>query len=791
VATFPEPFALVLDDYHVIENPSLHQALTFLLDHLPPQMHLIITTRADPPLPLSRLRGREHLIELRSEDLRFTPAEAMAFFNQVMGLGLSPGDVAALEAHTEGWIAGLQLAALSMRGRDDLPEFIAAFTGSHRFILDYLTDEVLERRPKGTQNFLLQTSILDRLCGPLCDALTGGSEGQATLERLEQANLFLVPLDDERRWYRYHHLFAEMLQARLRQSRPEWLPDLHRRASAWFEGAGLIDEAIQHALAAPDVERAASLVERYSIVMLQRSEILLIRAWLEQLPDELVQTRPRLILAHGWVLTFTGHSQAAKEWLAAPQAARALDAPELPTGIRGELALLRASIGRFLRENDQALEFAQQALDYLPEEQPGLRAGAIHIIGAVRFRQGDIAAASQAFAEAAALGETKEGPYMALIALQDLASIQIRQGHLAQIKQTCQQAMRLATRWGGRVLPAAGMAYIDFGGALYEQNDLAGATQALTYGLDLLRGSAEHYLLAEGYTILARVQQACGDQEGALATIDQGEAWFNQVGVDDFESRALLALGQARLWLGQGNLSAAIRWAQNGHWWPDDTHLGYLQAVTLVRLRLAQSRREAQGHFLHEAAEIINRLLAAAEAKGWWGHVIELSLLRALLCQTQGDTAAMRVSLERALTLAEPEGYVRLFVDEGAPMTELLRQAQSRGIRPDYVSKLLAALDAGEQGSRGAREQEGDVQEHFSPAPLPPSTPAPLLVESLTERELELLRLVADGYSNQEIAQELFLAIGTVKKHLNNIFGKLGVSSRTQAVARARELDLL
>jgi LuxR family maltose regulon positive regulatory protein len=797
LASLATPITLILDDYHMIETQAIHEGLAFLLDHLPPQVRLIITSRADPFLPVARLRARGQLSELRAADLRFTHDEAAAFLNEVMGLSLSAADVAALETHTEGWVAGLQLAALamqaplSMQGSHDLSGFIAAFTGSHRFILDYLTDEVLERRPKGTKNFLLQTSILNRLCGPLCDAITGQNRSQAILERLEHANFFLIPLDEERHWYRYHHLFADVLRNRLQQasaSPTEGLvapAELHRRASAWFEQAGLIDEAFWHALAAPDVERAAALVERNSLIMLQRSEILRIRAWLEQLPAKLIQTRPRLILAQGWVLTFTGQSQAAKAWLTIGQAATALNTPELPAGIRGELALLRATIARFRHEDNHELDFAQQALNYLPEQQRGLRASAIHLIGVARFRQGDTIAAGQAFAEAAALGQSTEGPYVALTALQDLASIQIRQGHLAQIKQTCQQAMRLAARWGGHTLPAAGMPYIDFGGVLYEQNELAEATQALTVGIELLRSSTEQYLLAEGYTLLARVQQAGGDPAGALATIGQCESWLNQLQLADFDAGAFLALGQARLWLGQDNLHEAIRWAQSCQWWPGDTHLGYHQAVTLVRLRLAQSRRESQAQFLLEAGEIINRLLAAAQAKAWWGHVIELSILQGLLCQSQGDAAGMLASLDQALdqalTLAEPEGYVRSFVDEGEPMATLLRQALSRGIRLDYVNKLLAAFNTG-----GPADKETEQE-----SPLVSHPPAPLLIEPLTERELELLRLVAGGHSNQEIAQALFLAVGTVKKHLNNIFGKLGVSSRTQAVARARELDLL
>jgi LuxR family maltose regulon positive regulatory protein len=775
ISQHDQPLILVLDDYHAITTPAIHQALVFLLDHLPPHLHLLITTRSDPPLPLSRLRARGQVVEIRANDLRFTFNEAGLFFSQVMGLTLSDEELAALEQRTEGWIAGLQLAGLSMQGRDDLSGFIAALTGSHRFILDYLTDEVLERRPKGTRQFLLQTAILDRLCGPLCDAVTGQNRSQAILEQLEQANLFLIPLDEERHWYRYHHLFADVLRSRLQQasaSPAEGLAapaELHHRATVWFEQAGLIDEAIRHALAASDVERAAALVEQNSLIMLQQSEVLLIRAWLEQLPAELVQTRPRLILAHGWVLNFTGDNQAAKQWLAAPQAVTALDTPELPAASRGELALLRAWIARALFEDDDGLAFAQQALNDLPEQQMGLRAGAIQIIGAARFRQGDTLGASQAFAQAATLGGAKEGPYMALNALQDLASIQIRQGHLAQIKQTCQQAMRLATGWGGRMLPAAGMAYIDFGGVLYEQNNLAEASQALTHGIGLLRSSAEHYLLAEGYTILARLQQAGGDQEEAMSVIEQGEVWLNQMHVVDYRSWAFLALGQARLWLGQGNLKAAIRWADNCHWLPEETHLGYHQAVTLVRLRLAQSQGRVQGNLLQEAAEVINRLLAATKAKEWWGYVIELMLLRALLCQAQGNSAAMLNNLEYALSLAEPEGYVRLFVDEGEPMAALLRQARQRGLFPHYLDKLLAVFAIDE-------------------SKLPT---ADLLPEPLSERELEVLQLAATGVSNQDIADQLFIALSTVKKHMGNILVKLDTPNRVQAIARARELGLL
>ncbi|HEX6386103.1 MAG TPA: LuxR C-terminal-related transcriptional regulator [Anaerolineae bacterium] len=789
VSQSEQPIILVLDDYHVIDTPAVHQALTFLLEHLPPLLHLLIATRSDSPLPLSRLRARGQIVEIRANDLRFTVDEAGLFLNEVMGLTLSNEETAALEQRTEGWVAGLQLAALSMQGRSDLPDFISAFSGGQRFILDYLTDEVLERRPPGTRNFLLQTSILDRFCGPLCDAVTGQSESQAILEQLEEANLFLVPLDEERHWYRYHHLFADVLRKRLQQaaSAPAAgvvaTAELHRRASAWFEQEGLIDEAIRHALAAPDVERAASLVERYSLIMRQRSEIFRIRAWLAQLPAELIQTRPRLILAHGWTLILTGHTQALEQWLAAPQASAALAAPDLAAGIRGELALLRATLARFRRENVRSLELAQEALRHLSDDEQGLQATVMYAIGVAQLHQGEIAAARQAFTETVILGEAKGIPYATLIALQDLCQLQIRQGQLSQAIQTCQQAMRTAAYRGWQAIPAAGMAHVCLGQVLYERNDLAGAAEALADGIERLRGSIEQFVLAQGTVTLAQVQLARGDLEGALATIRRGEDWFTQMRVAATSAGILLGLGKVRLWLGQGNLNAATRWAESCHWRPEDTELGYLQAVTLIRLRLAQNRRQAQGRFLQEAVEIIDRLLAAAEAKAWRGQVIELSLLRALLCQDQGDTVGMRLSLEHALVLAEPEGYVRVFVDEGDPTRLLLTDLHST-IR----QRLTATVD--DASLRLLAYTEKLLAPFSQPAPAGKPKYETIL-EPLSQRELEILRLIATGRTNKEIAELLMIAVSTVKSHINSLYSKLGTGRRTQAIATARDLGLL
>ena len=779
-------FSQVFDDYHLVENPAIDSSLAFLVEHLPPNVNLVISSRRDPALPLARWRARQQMAEIRSADLRFTIDETTHFLNQAMKLDLSAPEIAALEVRTEGWIAGLQLAALSIKDRDDRAGFITAFTGSHRFIIDYLVEEVLSRQSGSVREFLLSTSILNRLCASLCDALTGSSNGQAILERLEQDNLFLVPLDDHRGWYRYHHLFAEVLQARLRKYQPDLHAKMHLRASDWYEREGLIDQAFRHALAAPDLEGAARLVERNSVNMIQRSEVLLIRSWLEQLPVELVQTRPRLILAYGWILVLTGHGQALEQWLAASRASAALAAPDLPADILGELALLRATLARFQHDAALSLKLAQQALDHLSGDNRGLQAGAMYTVGVAHLQKGEIASARKAFAEAIVLGETKGGPYMAMIALQELSELQIKQGKLSQAIQTCQQAMSMALRWGWQVLPAAGLAHIYLGQVFYQRNDLAAAVHEITEGVDLLQSSIEQFVLAQGFVSLAQAQNASGDMKGAFATIQRGKDWFTHMQVADTGAGTLLGLGELRLRIAMDDLSAAIQWSQDCHWLPEDTALGYLQAMTLVRLRLAQIQRKLQEKFLQEGFEITNRLLAAAEAKEWWGHVLELSLLCALLYQARGDTGGARCHLERALTLAEPEGYIRVFVEEGEPMRlmiddyrlEITRHGPDSARLVDYTEMLLSAFTSAS----------------------PKSTPHPtrdeglgvaLLVDPLSERELEILRLISKGLSNQEIAEILVIAVSTVKSHINHLYGKLGTQRRIQAISIARDLGLL
>jgi LuxR family maltose regulon positive regulatory protein len=774
LATFPDSFALVLDDYHVIENPAIHTTIIFLLDHLLPQMHLMITTRADPPLPLSRLRARSQLSELRAADLRFTPAEVTTFLNEVMGLNLSPETVAALAARTEGWIAGLQLAALSMQGREDINSFVEAFNGSHRFILDYLTDEVLERPPEGTKDFLLKTSILDRLCGPLCDAVTGQSDGQITLERLEQANLFITPLDDERKWYRYHHLFAEVLrQALYRSASPEAVAELHRRASAWYEQERWVDEAVNHALAGRDFEQAARLIELVHSAKWQTGEIKTLQDWLAALPPAAWRSHPRLWLVQAWAVMTVGEFSEADEKLRGAEAALALLDEASARSLRPEVLAFRASYASLVRD-PSAVELAQQALQELPQDY-WLRGMLVVFLAAAYYTLGDLNAAAGVLAQGRSTLPTPGAQPHQIHLLTLDGMVHHAKGRLREAWSLIRQALELAEP-GGQPLLFVGtlFAYMSTSLVLYELGELDQVETYLTRCADLAVkfGSAEVQVFA--LSGLARLCLAHDDLAAAANYTDQIDILL-QAHTFNVNIMAFVEYHRFQLLLKQGNLTAAAAWAESqaGQAGPLTP---YFHRLALPQLRLAQGQFEA-------ALDHLTTLIQEAQATGHGSVLVKALALQALAFHLSGNKSQALTALERALTLAAPEGYIRTFVDEGAPMAGLLERIKPREVggtsgAKEYIHKLLAAFDR-------------SVGEKSDPSPLPPGSSAPLLVEALTDREAELLRLVAAGRSNQEIAQELFLAVGTVKKHLNNIFGKLDVSSRTQAIARARELSLL
>jgi len=770
---------LVLDDYHLIEAQPIHDALTFLLDHLPSQLHLVIASRLDPPLPLARLRARGSLIELRTADLRFTPQEATAFLTEVMGLPLSLEEIVALESRTEGWIAGLHLVALSLQGRDDLTGFITAFAGSNRYIIDYLVEEVLARQPENVQHFLVQTCLLARLSSSLCDAVRGSDESQALLEYLERTNLFIIAFDDQRQWYRYHHLFAEVLQNRLQQTQPTEVPELHRRACGWYEQHQMFAEAVTHALAVPDVERAARLIEQQGMLLAQRGQAQMVLDWLNTLPDALVRTHPYLCIIHALVLMLTRQLEASEAHLQDAERCVRSDMPaEQAQTILGWVAAIRGTFDIFSGDLARNVTLSRQALDLLPETEVIGRAGAI--VGAARafLVSGDVTPTTERqIAEVAASARASGNLVSILRGRTLLARLQMLQGKLHQVIATYEEAVQGVPGQGELRVVVSGPSYsFGLGDVLREWNDLDAAERLLTQGMDLLRGIpvVEAEVMTRGYMALARLQKARGESTRAFETLDA----FVQTARRCRFVPLLIAHGAAirtQLELAQGNLAAATRWAERSGLSIED-ELSYPREpeyLTLVRVRIAQGREHPTGPFLSEALVLLARLLEDAEPKARMSSVIEILILRALALEVQGERAEALTALDRALTLAEPEGYMRLFIDEGAPMATLLRQAHMHDILPGYVAHLLAAF------------AKAGASLHL---PDPNASP---LVEALTGREREVLQLLVDGASNREIAQRLVLSVNTVKKHVFNICGKLGVQSRTQAIAKARTLNLL
>jgi LuxR family maltose regulon positive regulatory protein len=821
LAAVPGNYILVLEDYHLIEAEAIHTAMGFLLDHAPGQMHLVLISRTDPPFPLTRLRVRDELTELGEADLRFTPAEAVVFLNQTMGLDLDPVDVAALEARTEGWVAGLQLAALSMHGRRDTHSFVQAFTGSHRYVIDYLAEEVLSRQPAHIRGFLLQTSILDRLSGPLCDAVIerlqidasgngasvndgsgsgglsdngtslGQATGQAMLEYLEQANLFIIPLDDGRRWYRYHHLFADFLREHLQKlvSAAELIA-LHHRACAWYAQQGLYVEAVDHALAAQDPEQAAPFIEQLALSMLTQGEVSTLQNWLLKLPARLIQTRPRLSLAWAWAKVITNEWDDVEpllQWAERSLAGDGRDSVETGlghddayvSGLWGEVAAIRSMILGNTGEVEQAIALSRQALEQLPEDNLILRSVITMNLGAAYELIGDLAGASQKITEAIAIAETADNLITVLSGTGSLAQLHEEQGRLHHAAKMYQQAIRVVEKQAearghpGRPLPIAGWAYSGLAEILREQNQLEAAQPYLVTCLEL--ASHGDIILRNkviGQLILARIRQAQGGEADAMAAIEEAARLTHR--------RSPLTLWveavRTRLWLMQGNLQAAAHWARS---WdlPVDDGLKYAvfpgEYSTLVRVFVAQER-------LDEAAALLARMHAVAESSGRLGRLLELLILQALILYRQGDVTKALAPLAHALSIAERGGYVRIFVDEGAPMAALLQEATVRDLASTYGYQLLAVFDPNIAHQGPNRQVPGQTEVQVSP-----------LLEPLSDRELEVLRLVASGLSNQDIADRLVIAVSTVKSHTNKIFGKLAVQNRTQAVAKARDLGLL
>jgi LuxR family maltose regulon positive regulatory protein len=768
----PGEIAVVLDDYHVIDSESVHLIVTFVLEHLPPNVHLVISSRIDPPLQLSRLRTRSQMTELDAADLTFTSEEAASFLNTVMGLDLSAEDVAVLEERTEGWIAGLQLAALSMRHRKDVSGFIRSFYGSHRDVLDYLAEEVLERQLGQVREFLLETSIAEHLTGTLCDAITGRDEGQQMLERLERDNLFVIALDDERHWYRYHHLFAEFLRGRLMRERPESTGELHLRASDWYEDNGHLPEAVGHALSAPDHDLAARLIEEGFEGAVERGEGTTALRWLEALPTEAKRLRPRLFVEHAVALVITGRPDDAEPLL--KEAERAAEADgEDGRFLLGFASAVRSWRARLRGDAPEAVELARRGLSLLPDQEVHVRNYAAVRLGDALRTVGDLAAADEAYAEAAEIGRAAHHAYGRLAGMVMHARVRAEQGRLREADEAFRRALRLLTEEGFELSPAAGIVYIGMADLRYERDDLDGAERELERGMEQAERTGDVSTLVWAYVTISRTKLARGDEGGALERARQAERVARDSGAD--LQIAIAASWMTRLLLARGDLAEAAAFEQeraaNAESAADAARVE--DRLTSARLLYAQGRNR-------EALPLLEELGKTAETAGRTGNLIEILALQALALWTGGKKERAVSALAEALTLAEPEGYVRTIVDEGPQIATLLSEvlgAKQRGrtdllrrVPAHYLKKLLAAL-------------ERDAASAASPAAGLP--------EPLSERELEVLRLIASGKSNRRISSELFVSVGTVKTHINNLYRKLDAHSRTQALARARELKLL
>jgi LuxR family maltose regulon positive regulatory protein len=775
ITTLPTNFVLVLDDYHVIEAKPVDEALTFLLEHLPPQMHLVIATREDPRLALARLRAQGKLTELRAADLRFTLSEAAGFLNQVMGLNLSAENIAALETRTEGWIAGLQLAALalqgaiSMPGHEDATGFIQTFTGSHHFVLDYLLEEVLGQQSESVQAFLLRTSILNRLCGSLCDAvlLDAPPTGQESLEFLERANLFIVPLDNERRWYRYHHLFADLLRQRHYQSiasstgdAEKRLNELHIRASQWYEDNGFGFEAFQHASAANDVDRAERLIGGDRIPQHFRGAVTAILDWLGSLPKAVLDARPWLWWRYASLLLVNGQTtgveeklQAAEAGLAASAALQGAGPDDKTQNLIGLIASASAVLALTRYQVDTMVAQSRRALEYLSTDSLISRATANWTLGYAYLLQGDRAAARRALTEAIALSQESGDIFTTILATIGLGNVQEAENQLYLAAETYQRVLQLA---GDQPLQVIYEAHLGLARIYYEWNDLDAAEQ---YGRQSLLLAQQYDRVIDRFVtcevFLARLKLAQGDVAEAAAILAKSSQAARQ---QNFVYRTPeVAAAQVLTLLRQGSLAAAAYLAQ--------TH----------GLPLSQARIHLSQGDTSEALAVLEPLRQQMEAKDWQDERLKVMVVQAVALQAHGELDKAAQLLDKALALAEPGGFIRIFVDEGLPMARLLSEAAARGIMPDYVSKLLAAFEA---------EIQKDEDKSSPPLAQP-------LIEPLSQRELEVLRLIAQGLSNREIGGRLFLALDTVKGHNRNIFDKLQVQRRTEAVARARELGLL
>ena len=782
IAQIQHKIILIFDDYHMIDSQMIHDGVVFFIENMPPQIHLVISTREDPPLPIPRLRARDQLTELRAADLRFSLSESGEFLTRVMGLSLSEKDNAALENRTEGWIAGLQLAAISLQGHPDISRLIQSFTGSNRFVLDYLVDEVLNQQPERIQSFLLKTSILDRLCGSLCNELTGQNHSQGILEMLERANLFIIPLDGERQWYRYHHLFADLLRQRLRQTSPGQEPILNNRASAWYEQNNFLNEAIEHSLQAGEHKHSAAMIAGIADDLWKRGEHLKLRGWLEKLTEDWVCIQPKLCIYHAWFLFSTGLQEEADRYLQAAEQSliEATQESEISSThpeitpdldrnlLEGRLNAIRALAKTWGEDFSTMIRYASSALSLLPIRDPW-RSMAELVLGDAYYYKGEMQASYQTRLKTAAACQAEDDLFFYMIANLKVATSLREMGKLEQAISICKDQLEFARENGLTNTIFAGWAMGLLGIILADRNDLEQALKLTTRYVEIAKGNDLGFV-GSSYMWLMKTQFYRGELDAAESTLNE----LAEIGQKHYLPHHIsgpLKAWQARLALAQNRLEIYSQVVASSDLEENGVIPLIYDEVVLVHTRFLL----LQGNYA-DASRILEPLIEATQNGGSTARLIELLVLQALANQGQGELELAIHHIEHALSLAEPGGFVRFFIDEGPPMARLLIEALSRGIAKNYVQSLLAAFpDIEAEQPKTGESPPGDE----------------VWIEALSTRETDILKLIAEGLTNQEIASRLYLSLNTVKVHTRNIYGKLGVNSRTQAAAKARTFGIL
>ena len=780
ITAIPNRVICVLDDYHRIEDQTVHNALYFLIENLPPQMHIVLTTREDPPLPLFRWRARAEMHELRSSDLRFSKDEAALFFNRVQGLNLSTEEVALLEKRTEGWVTGLQLVALTLKGRKETAREIRQFAGDNRYIMDYLVEEILKQQSNDVRQFLLQTSILNRFCSSLCDTVVHLSESSALLECLERENLFLIPLDDQRQWFRYHHLFADVLQARLLAEQPQAVSRLHLRASAWFLDNGFVEDAVQHALRSENFEQAAALIEPAWPEMDGRFQSGTWLSWAKALPEEIIRTHPVISVAYGWALLNDGEMEAGEVRLRDAEKCLAFPADQIHNRIvvdqkqldnlPASIATARAYIAQALGNVPDTMKYGRQALDLLPVEDYLRRGPGAALLGLACWSNGDLEDAYHALSEAMLGFKNAGSPHFAISATYGMADIRVAQGRLRDAFQVYEQSLQFALAQGGQTLRGTSDLYLGLATLNLESGDWESANAFLEKSEELGQEFALQDYQYRHPVIQARFKEVRGELDEAVNLLEQAERMYFRTPVPNIHPIDAL---KARVWLRQDKVDLAAAWThERGLSLNDDlSYLHEFEHIMLARIRLAQYRKTGQDSLIEESSFLLARLLKDAENSGRFGSAIQILILQALVLDALEQPDTSRASLERALDLAALQGFFQIFLDEGPALAQLLLGLLPTGHQHAYVEKLLAAFPP-----------EQALEADSSPNQL---------IEPLSSRELEVLALIAQGLSNQAIADQLFISLHTVKVHARRIYAKLTVDNRTQAVLRGKSLGIL